>query len=345
MNSYLEPNNLKYFNDVDYTDTTHNSGGSGDIDGDLNVLKNNGSAYGEFNIVNHIRFNNNTIQDTAFDAGTISIINDVVDRSAYIDIDTSNNETLIPHITIDRVTFSNGGLQTEAFLSSDKARININSDKLLGIEDINGVILMNRDLSCNRLLMNNEYQTSAFTDELHTDIANNKNSIIVLGQELTDSNSHIGINTSDITTVNVRVDDIDTDIGSSISRLDNLETIVNDSSNLEINSSDNKDIKIDPGTGVIKLYCQSVEIGNPSFGSLKLNGEHQTQAYTDAKDNFINSLIVGVTKMDGQSAFNWLCIRSSDIKLSYSSGYCQYKAVLMLIILMSMVNGTRVQNV
>lgn len=112
MNGTLPNNNMDYFNELDYGSAGNSNTEESSGDSDTYLKKSGDSMNGTLQINNHIRFNDNTIQTTAFNDETITLINDALDRIGEIDV--SGDVVQIPKLECDSITFPSG-VQTKPY--------------------------------------------------------------------------------------------------------------------------------------------------------------------------------------------------------------------------------------
>jgi hypothetical protein len=124
MIANLPNRTLTFFNEIDYGETEDTTNTNIDAEAIANTYLNKygDTMHGALKINNHVRFSDNTIQTTAFNGTTVSLINDVIDRIAEIDV--SGNVTQIPIIESDNIIFPTG-IQTIPFTDDDKTKLNV----------------------------------------------------------------------------------------------------------------------------------------------------------------------------------------------------------------------------
>jgi hypothetical protein len=124
MIANLPNRTLTFFNEIDYGETEDTTNTNIDAETIANTYLNKygDTMHGVLKINNHVRFSDNTVQTTAFNGTTVSLINDVIDRIAEIDV--SGNVTQIPIIESDNIIFPTG-IQTIPFTDDDKTKLNV----------------------------------------------------------------------------------------------------------------------------------------------------------------------------------------------------------------------------
>jgi hypothetical protein len=124
MIANLPNRTLTFFNEIDYGETEDTTNTNIDAEAIANTYLNKygDTMHGALKINNHVRFSDNTVQTTAFNGTTVSLINDVIDRIAEIDV--SGNITQIPIIESDNIIFPTG-IQTIPFTDDDKTKLNV----------------------------------------------------------------------------------------------------------------------------------------------------------------------------------------------------------------------------
>jgi len=138
---------------------------------------------------------------------------------------------------------------------------NINS--LLNETTINGTLFIDNLQINNEILINNEIQVKAFTDEKHLQIENNKTDIISL-----QSNKITSLERQKLNHLNIH-----------------------SPTEFYVYSDSNRNMILHSGNGAIHLYSNVVYFGNQNANNkFILNGEEQSKAYTNNDYNLLQSI-------------------------------------------------------